>query len=165
MAAGAVRGRSGIASHHVAGPAAFQGLSPGRSMTFDSKLQAWKAYHARSGADVAGSSTDRKLDEMQFHEWANMTLAYLHDELDAFRLDCVDKLALRDGVLNVTLAEGGTIEINTHHATKEIWYVSPMSGSQSFRPSKNGCWTSPGDALTEVLVDDLTSAVLAKACL
>eukprot|EP00929_Paragymnodinium_shiwhaense_P082520 TRINITY_DN43509_c0_g1_i2.p1 TRINITY_DN43509_c0_g1~~TRINITY_DN43509_c0_g1_i2.p1 ORF type:complete len:223 (-),score=51.33 TRINITY_DN43509_c0_g1_i2:178-846(-) len=114
------------------------------------------ASHSGRG-DVAEGDDD--IDETWFHAHADEVLNCLHDVLVAAELDCVDDLIFDDGVLNITMTEGGTFVINKHYVTKQIWYASPNSGALYFSPQKDGTWTSRKDGrdIVTVFTKDFTA--------
>lgn len=98
------------------------------------------------------------LDRSHFEQLTEQVLSRWLDRVD--EAAGVDEAELVDGVLTVTLDDGGTFVVNRHGASRQIWLSSPVSGAHHYAyDDASGAWlqTRNGPALEAQLAADFAS--------
>jgi len=95
-----------------------------------------------------------------FDVTATRLLDRFADRLEAALAD-VAEVDYEGGILNLTLAAGGTYVINKHAPTQQVWLSSPQSGAWHFAwDAAAGAWrdTRQGKDLYQLLAGELEAA-------
>lgn len=72
------------------------------------------------------------MDSSSYHELADDLLESLCEAIEEADEDGVVDPDLVEGVLTITLEDGGEYVINKHAASSEVWVSSPESGASHF---------------------------------
>jgi frataxin len=101
------------------------------------------------------------MDEREFADRADRTLARLQDALEVALADEDPEIELRGGILTVDLESGGQFVVNKHAPTRQVWLSSPVSGAFHFAwDAAAAVWRSTRgpDTLDARLAADLSAA-------
>jgi frataxin len=102
------------------------------------------------------------MDDREFADRADRTLARLQDALEAALSADDPEIELRGGILTLELDDGRQFVLNKHAPTRQIWLSSPVSGASHYAWEPGAaCWRSTRgpDTLEGRLAADLGQAV------
>ena len=105
------------------------------------------------------------MDETQFHSLADSTLQTYFEQLEpAYERGALDELELEGGILTL-IAQGKTLLLNKHTASRQLWLASPFSGGLHFGFDANrNHWTlSNGMTLDATLAQELVHLGVTEA--
>jgi len=123
-----------------------------------------RGFSSSGRGDIGGA--EASLDAGEFSTISEQLLMCLQDAAEcADGLQDVD-VGYADGVLTLQ-GPRGTLVVNKHYLTQQIWYSSPFVGPQYFSPSTSAAapgyvWTSTGlegMSLCQALTNDLPQIV------
>jgi|SRR6516164_4217184 iron donor protein CyaY len=97
------------------------------------------------------------MDETQFHAFADASLQHYAEALEpAYDSGMLDELELDNGILTI-IADGKTLLLNKHTASRQLWLASPFSGGHhfSFHPQREDWELTDGTTLDDLLAREL----------
>lgn len=98
------------------------------------------------------------MDESNFHERADDLLASLLEAIEMADEDGTVDTELTEGVLTLTLQDGGEFLINKHAPSQQIWLSSPSSGAThySYTESDDEWQDADGMSFKEAILQELS---------
>lgn len=96
------------------------------------------------------------MTEAEFERFATAALTRIAETLE-LNLGLAADVDLQDGILTVTLDQGGAYVINKHTPNRQIWLSSPRSGASHYGfDAARGTWidTRSGRTLGLVLAEE-----------